>query len=144
MSNYFYFATAIYHYFLTYLGLFNWSWSVLTWQRWWCYHRNKCQISCWIFMCCCCYCWFHSLHWRLHWDWWFVSNCDRNFICDCFWFFGSLVPSNHQLSNQTSEPNTACWGDFNSKQLACQIFLLGCQWSVLEGKRNFCTVGSAT
>ena len=41
---------------------------------------------------------------------------------------------------------TVCWGDFNSKQLSFLKFLqnpfLGCQWSVLEGKRNFCTVGS--
>ena len=39
---------------------------------------------------------------------------------------------------------TACWGDFNSKELPCQKFLqnpfLGCQWSVLEGKWIICTV----
>ena len=43
---------------------------------------------------------------------------------------------------------TECWGNFNSRQFAYQKFLqnpfLECQWSVLEGKRNFCTVGSAT
>ena len=43
---------------------------------------------------------------------------------------------------------TACWGDFNSKQLPRKKFLqnpfLGCQWSVLEGKRNFCTVEATT
>ena len=42
------------------------------------------------------------------------------------------------ISYGYSQSLTACWGDFNSKELSFQKFLqnpfLGCQWNVLKGK----------
>ena len=71
-----------------------------------------------------------------------LIQVNRSFIEDLCLVYFCLLVSMVEPPPENTEP----WGDFNSKETLQKKILqnpfLGCQWSVLEGKTNICTVES--